>query len=298
VQKWGINAVCIDCRTQKVTKLSIPKDTLFFGHSALTPDGEFCLISSINYSTSQGNILIYDTKTLQLVRIVPSHGACPHDIQLSLDQKSFFIMNTGYPPFANDLVEFRNLKYEMSSFAQFDAKTFEFIGSRQINHPYNNGEKSRPYGHFLNIDDKNFVCLGTSDKGLALSFLKNDRLTNLDQDPIGKKIYGEALTVRRLPGTKALITMPDCARAVVVDFQQEKVLKALHVTHARSLVSHPDNEHFLISTSYKHMPGFLVYEDSTQSLHTGVPALASFQQAVEGHTPQGRHATEIIWPFT
>ena len=93
IQKWGKNSVHMRIRSGKVTKLDLPKNTVFFGHGVFSPASDQFLVSAMNYEKGHGVFIVYDAQSLRPIDMISTYGYNPHEVQLSHDRKSYFVIH-------------------------------------------------------------------------------------------------------------------------------------------------------------------------------------------------------------
>lgn len=295
VQKWGCQGASIHFPTGNVSLLQAPAGHLFFGHAAFSPDGEFIFISSMNFKEPKGEILVYRTRDLSLQHILPSGGMNPHDLQISHDQKSLFVINENFSPSAWIFDDYKNMTPAKGSLNQIDLTTLETIKTVDL-HSADQDSAAFQYGHFLNKNDRDFLLLGVSDRHTVLSSLKEGHLVQMSQDPLVRAYSGETLSVCAVGDDKALVTMPATEQTFLVDLTQDKVLKAFHLKNCKALIPHPDQEHVLIFYGSHSTTTFAIFSKSKMDLLEDTSTLASLRLAVESHSPRGSHGSVIQWP--
>lgn len=296
VQKWGAQGACIDFHTEKVSLLALPQQHLFFGHSAFSPDGEFIFISSMNFKTGLGEILVYNSRDLTLHSSFLSGGVLPHDLQISHDQKSLFVINAPFNSRVTPEEEYKSLSPTSGRLVKFDLSTGKLVNTIDLYASAPDSEPFKSYGHFLNQNDHDFLFIGTDQSATVLSLLQDGRFINLDQDPLAQGCNGETLSNCPVADDKALVTNPDSSRTFLVDLKQKKILKSFHLAHCKGIVSHPDQEHFLIFHTEKSAPTFSVFSRSTMDLVQDKTTLANLKGILTPHLPRGAHGSGILWP--
>ena len=94
-EKNGPKACEIDLQTQTVKRtFHSTENRTFSGHAAFSRDGKkiYCVESELN--NKLGSISIRDSKTLEIIKQLPTLGLSPHDCQLSKDNV-LTVSNTG-----------------------------------------------------------------------------------------------------------------------------------------------------------------------------------------------------------
>lgn len=295
VQKWGKNALDVKVRSGSIAPLALPKDTVFFGHGVFTPDAKHFLVSAMDYELGHGVLLVYDSTNLKCVDKMSTYGLNPHELQLSHDGKSYFIMNSGAP--SNQMDRYKKSKVStQTNFTKIDIASGKLLSQAELHHP------NKGYAHFFNIDDKNILALGLSFDGSgttqlpsALALIEEEKVTDLMTDSAIKDCIGEALSARLLPGAKeALVTFPDSNKVAIVDVAQKKVTKTLSMKLPRAVIQTPDPSLVLLSQSDVGLP-FLAYSNKTKEFVDVAKLFDVNKKELKNWSGRGPHGTEIRW---
>ena len=293
IQKWGLNAISMNLENDEVTALELPEHHYFFGHGFCTLDGDFVLISAMDMRSAEGQLLVFETRSLKLVNKYRTYGVNPHDVQLSHDHKNILLIHGGNLP--DEMKKTSQASRLNSCMTRLSADSGDLISHIELD------SGTLAYGHFLNIDDQQILCLGLQlERGgrrslpPALAFLTQDRVEDLMVDSSLKSCEGEALSARLVDASTALVTLPDSNTVVLFDFKQKNVKKTFFAQQPRGVARLPTGD-FLVSQSRQEKP-FLVYkavDQVTQDLQT------YFQSPGEKRSSWvavGAHMTEIAWP--
>jgi len=284
IQKWGKNAVIFNFNNPTELKKFVPPEGfVFFGHGAFTPDGQQVMISSSSLEDSRGEVLIYDVKTQVIIYRISTMGSFPHEIQLSKDGQTLFVMNAGFKK-ADRYSE----ETDFPSIAKIDLKARKVVG--KVISPL-----KEDYSHFVTADERNFVFMGTGVQG-SLSIMGPDQFVNLTQDPLLKgQLIGEALSGRVLrDGQHALITLNESHKVVLIDIPNGRVLKAFTAHNPHGIAFYGQEPEMLISRGNR--KDFLIFSPEKNEL----VKLTNFKEvpseAATKWIAGGPHFTEIIWP--
>lgn len=294
IQKWGDNAVAIDMESNQTKPLELPVGHYFFGHGFCTTDGQHVFISAMDTKTNEGQLLIYETKSLKLVNKYRTYGVNPHDTQTSLDGKNILVMHGGnLRSFLKDKSKATN---KNSCLTRLSIESGAFVSHAELD------RSNQAYGHFLNLDDQDVLCMGlrlekTDERALppALALLSGLTVNDFVSSSILKDFTGEALSARMIKDSIVLITLPDSDKVVLLDVKKRAVLKTYDLRKPRSVARMPSGD-FLISQSTE-SELFVVYKNEIQAM---LDLKGYFQSLKNSNRSQwsanGAHMTEIVWP--
>lgn len=95
-EKNGINAAEIDLASlSERNHFSADDNTIFAGHGAFDPSGDYFYSVETDLGSRQGHISIRDRSGFSIIEQMPSFGQNPHQCQLSDDGKILMIANSG-----------------------------------------------------------------------------------------------------------------------------------------------------------------------------------------------------------
>ena len=95
-EKKGPGACEVDLKQGHVTRaISTPNERHFYGHGAYSTKGDKLYSTETVLSTGEGQIVIRDSKTMEIEGFFPSYGTNPHDCQLIENNTVIAITNGG-----------------------------------------------------------------------------------------------------------------------------------------------------------------------------------------------------------
>lgn len=294
IQKWGANAVAIDSLENRVRALELPENHHFFGHGVFMPNGQHILITAMDRKSNEGQLFVYDTNSLKLVEKYRTGGTNPHDIQISKNGKELIIIHAGIPQ--NERTGLTSTAKNMNScISRLSLNSGELLSQDILD------ETIKAYGHFLNFDDNNILCIGLSAAAgqdaltlpACVGHLSNGKITDLMTDPLLSSCVGEALSSRKLSDTTALVTLPDSGVIALLDLKNHKVILTLPAKTPRGIVELPNND-FLISQSRRGEP-FLTYSQKYRTLESLETHFQPLGPLMASWSATGAHMTEITW---
>ena len=240
-EKIGPGACVVDLENFSLEQYIEPIDgCYFYGHGMPSKDGLVTYQTETDIITKKGYIPIRDTNTLQVLDYFPTYGEKPHDCHLIENGKVMAITNGG------------------SAIGRDEEKpsvTFVEIASRKLlekieldNHAFNTGH--------LAYQDGDLVVVSAPREGLSKMNLgavsirkKNDSIkTMTNPEPITSQIFGEALSVAIEPKQRiAAVTHPTGNLVTFWSIENNSLLNALSLPHARGVVLNTDGKSFIIT---------------------------------------------------
>ena len=240
-EKIGPGACVVDLENFILEQYIDPLNGCFFyGHGMPSKDGLVTFQTETDTITRKGFIPIRDTKTLKVLDQFPSFGEKPHDCHLIENGKVMAITNGGSV---------------IGSVQEKPSVTFVDISSRKLlekieldNHAFNTGH--------LAYQDGDLVVVSAPREGLskmnlgAVSIRKknNSIKTMTNPETITSKIFGEALSVAIEPKQRiAAVTHPTGNLVTFWSIENNSLLNALSLPHARGVVLNTDGKSFIIT---------------------------------------------------
>jgi len=239
-EKNGTNACEIDLQTQQVTgQLRADDKRIFSGHAAFTHDGKQILSIESDTENNQGVISLRDSKTFEVIKILPTLGLLPHDCHLTADNV-LIVSNTGSG----------ESRFHPPSLVYIDLATEKLIERVTLKNNKLN------CGHFKVTPDNDLVIasapINAADKTLSggVSIRQQDGplTTMAEPELVIKRMTGEALGIEiNLQHKVVAITHPDANLLTFWSLTEKKLVKAFGIENPRGICQTLDKQDFIVS---------------------------------------------------
>ena len=248
-EKNGSRACEIDLQTQTVKRtFHSAENRTFSGHAVFSHDGKiiYCVESELN--SKQGSISIRDSKTLEIIKQLPTLGLSPHDCQLSKDNV-LTVSNTGKSESG----------FHQPSLVSINLNTEKLVERVKLENDglYQNGLNC---GHFKITENNDLVIASapTESKNTDLSGgvsirKQNESISTMTEpDAVIKRMTGEALSIEiNQQQTIAVITHPQANLLTFWSIKDKKIIKAYGFENPRGLSQTLDKKDFIVSYGNK-----------------------------------------------
>ncbi len=242
-EKWGLKSVLVDLKTEKVLALAQSEDgTRFFGHSLFSGDGKYIICSELDDKIGESYLGCRDSRTLKLIKRIPTRGIFAHQIASADNGKTVMVMNAGAYVQSNS----KNAPHWQKSPVMHSDSKLNLIDlhSEQLIKSTSLGRSG--FAHFaLDQTDGSAVVVGhASPEGdpSLVSIVKADgSVVDLNKSKV-VDYKTEALNVCLDTKNKiAYISIPEVSVLLKVDYRTNQVLDRLSLDHTRGMVLDGDD---------------------------------------------------------
>jgi hypothetical protein len=248
-EKNGAKACEIDLQTQTLKRtFHSTENRTFSGHAVFSQDGKkiYCVESELN--NKPGSISIRDSKTLEIIKQLPTLGLSPHDCQLSKDNV-LTVSNTGKSESG----------FHQPSLVSINLNTEKLVERIKLE---NDGlyQNSLNCGHFKITENNNLVIASAPTEsqntdlsgGVSIRKQNESISTMTEPDAVIKRMTGEALSIEiNQQQTVAAITHPQANLLTFWSIKDKKIIKAYGFENPRGLSQTLDKKDFIISYGKK-----------------------------------------------
>lgn len=132
----GMYAMEVDFTRSQVTHtVEAEEDSRFYGHGALSLDGQLLFTTENNFQQAKGQIVVRATDTYQIVARYDSGGVGPHECMLMPDGKTLVIANGGIQTHPDQPRSKLNLDSMAPNLSYMDSSTGEIVETAIIDSP-------------------------------------------------------------------------------------------------------------------------------------------------------------------
>jgi hypothetical protein len=239
-EKKGPGACEIDLSVGKMTRtISTLPTRHFYGHGSYSSDGSVVYCTETDLESSQGYVVVRNSKTLQVEGEFPSYGANPHDCQLIEGGKVIAITNggaaIGHEPAPN--------------VAYVDIVTQKLLQKFELdNSHFNTGHLAISKSGDLAVTSAPRLGLPESDLG-ALSFLRLGRLETMKAPAevvAGLRAETLSLCINEATGIVAA-TSPAGNLLTFWELKSGRLAKSVEINNPRGIAMTLDKTQFILS---------------------------------------------------